>query len=676
MAEMIQSEGNPVPYGASSQEGGVNFALYSRHAEEVTLLLYDLERKVIGEFVFDRNNNKTGDVWHTFITNIPDNSCYAFKIKQKGRYTKFYENVETPVLDPYAKAVFARQEWGDDKVPYQPLGCILKDPSFDWQNDKPLKIPMEETIIYEMHVRGFTKHSSSNVKDAGTYLGIIEKIPYLLDLGVNAVELLPIHEFNECEFKRYNIFNGSRLFNYWGYSTVNFFSPMSRYAASKDFASCVKEFKTMVRELHKNGIEVILDVVFNHTAEGNEFGPTLSFKGIDLPVYYMLDSRSKFMDFTGCGNTFNSNHPIVREMIIDCLHYWVSEMHVDGFRFDLATIMNRGTKGEALGLSPLIEEISEDPLLADTKLIAEPWDVQGLYKLGQFNPDEERWSEWNDQYRDTMRRFIKGDRGVNRDFARRFCGSDDIFGNRSPKASINFITAHDGFTLRDLVSYNQKHNSANGEDDRDGNPNNLSWNSGVEGETKDPAILRLRLRQMKNFHLALMLSQGVPMLLMGDEYGHTRYGNNNSWCQDNDLNWFLWDELEAKKDYYRFYKGLISLRKKYPIFRMGRFLTNEDVDWHSKKPYFPNWEEETKFIACTFKDDRENGHYFYAAFNACETDTQAQLPQPPKGQRWYLIVNTANTSPDDLFDDDEKAPVLASNRFPVKRHSSILLKAF
>lgn len=666
------TEGSPLPLGVYDHGVGVNFALYSKHSESATLCIFTYgKNELIEEFRLDPSANKTGDIWHILLHGLPRDVCYGWKVKQKGKAAKILKEQEILVLDPYAKAVSTPSQWGGSSS-YNPLGLLHFENHFDWEGDKHLKIPREELVIYEMHVRGFTNHPSSKVKHPGTFLGVIEKIPYLLELGVNAVELLPVQEFNECEYQRFNPLNGERLYNYWGYSTVNFFSPCNRFASGDGYCLAEKEFKTMVKELHKHGIEVILDIVFNHTAEGNEKGPVLSFKGVDLAVYYHLDPKLHFQNYSGCGNSMNCNHPMMREFVLECLNFWAREMHVDGFRFDLAAIFSRGTHGEVLESAPLIEAISENPLLSDLKLIAEPWDSAGLYRLGMFYPEEDRWSEWNDKYRDTIKRFIKGDKGVNQEFASRVSGSQDIFYQRSPLASINYITSHDGLSLRDLVSYNQKHNTPNGENDLDGNPSTNSWNCGIEGETKDKAIKILRQRQMRNLHLALLISQGIPMLHMGDETAHTRDGNNNAWCQDNSLNWFDWDTLE-KNEFFRFTKELIHFRKRHPVFKKGTFLTAEDIDWHSKEPFKPKWQEDTQFLAFTLKDNIKSEH-LYIAFNVSPHDAVTHLPPLDHGFRWYLIVNTAGKPPDDFFHEEE-APVLASVKLSLKAHSAVLLKA-
>lgn len=650
VVEYKNYSGSPQPLGASSIDGAVNFAFYSHDTTEVVLELFNFEDHTpLAVIYLDPKQNRTGNVWHVAVQDLPETVYYAYRMKQSP---------DNLILDPYAKGVNTSSEWGSGDKKYQPLGLVPSRSCFNWEGDKPLDLPMKDLVIYELHVRGFTEDISSDVVSRGNFLGVVEKIPYLKKLGVNAVKLMPVQEFNECEYKAHNPTTEERLYNFWGYSTVNFFSTMNRYGT-------INEFKMMVKALHKQGIEVILDIVFNHTGEG--FNDIYSFLGIDPNVYYMLNKNSEMLNYSGCGNTLNCNHPIVRRLILTCLEYWVSEMHVDGFRFDLASIFSRGSQGELLEESPLLDEISEYPILAKTKLIAEPWDMGGLYQLGTFYKHDKRWSEWNDKYRDSIRRFLKGDSNVKREFATRLCGSQDIYGDSlTPCSSINFITAHDGFTLRDLVSYDYKHNMGNGENDRDGNPANMSWNCGVEGETTDRNILYLRERQMRNFHLALMISQGVPMLTMGNEYGHTRYGNNNSWCQDNRLNWFLWDELKNETGFFRFYQGLLSFRNNHSVLRLGRFLTDEDIDWHGKEPFEPNWDDGEPFLAFSLD-------VLYVAFNATDNNITITLPQPPEGSNWHLIVNTANTSPNDFY-EETNAPILTENTFEMISHSAILLK--
>lgn len=670
--------GYPAPFGITLQEGGVNFALASKHARKVTLCLYSREtQQIIAEIPLSEEMNKTGDVWHILIHNLPEQTAYAYRIEGENLGSKWLREADIlPLADPYAKEMATKIMWGvpsDLPEKYLPLCDITLESDFDWGGDKPLRIPLNDLIIYEMHVRGYTQDTTSGVKNPGTYLGLIEKIPHLLELGINAVELMPVHEFDELEYRWTHPSAKRPLYNYWGYSTVNFFSPMKRYASRDLAGAAISEFKTMVKELHAHRIEVILDVVFNHTAEGGETGPIFSFKGIDDAIYYMHGKEGQYLNFTGCGNTFNSNQPRVLEFIIACLRYWVTEMHVDGFRFDLASALTRDTDGQPLVKSPLIEAITMDPILAGVKLIAEPWDAVGLYQVGGFYPETKRWSEWNGKYRDGVRRFLKGTKG-NGEFAMRVCGSEDLYHGRGPGASINFVTAHDGFTLADLVSYNVKHNMENGEDNCDGSNDNESWNCGVEGETTNKKVLMLRDRQMKNFVLALMVSQGVPMVLMGDEYGHTKLGNNNTWCQDNRLNWFLWDKLIVNEEYFRFFKKMIHFRKTHAILRRETFLTNRDIDWHGVEPFKPDWSRASGMVAMTIKDP-VNGHDLYVAFNAQDHSEMVYTPPSPYLKHWHWVVNTANAAPVDIY-EDIPGPVINESGYKMIPFSAIMLKSY
>lgn len=656
--------GKPYPFGVTFSEKVANFALVSGTAHSVDLCLYlSDEPSANPSYVIplDPVRNRTGNVWHIQLDPIPDPCYYLYQIDKERR-----------LLDPYSHIISNGKKWGDSHShPYSPKGVLIASSQFDWGDDCPLEIPLQELIIYEMHVRGFTHDSSSQTKYPGTYLGIIEKIPHLVELGINAIELLPIHEFNECEYDRKNPVTQEQLYNYWGYSTVNFFSPMQRYSTGKDKNSAILEFKSMVKELHRNGIEVILDVVFNHTAEGTAKGPFISFRGIDESLYYLHDVNGKLLDLTGCGNTLNVNHPIVRELIINSLRYWVCEMHVDGFRFDLASIFSRDKFGHPISNSPIIEAISKDPILFRTKLIAEPWDAAGLYQVGSFfKQGSGRWSEWNGRYRDSIRRFIKGT-GRKEDFITNLCGSHDLYYSQNPLCSINFITAHDGFTLADLVSYNNKHNEENGENNQDGFNFNDSWNCGVEGITTNPQIIALRERQMRNFHLALMVSRGVPMVLMGDEYGHSRRGNNNPWCQDNAFNWFLWNELTEKENFYRFYRKLIHFRKNHPLLHRGTFLTDQEVSWHGQTPFHPNWGTSEQFIAYTLIDN-DGRKDLYIAFNASGSQVNVEFPPTDPQHPWVWIVNTANDPPEDFYDPENRKPVETAS-YQMLPHSALML---
>lgn len=627
------------PLGATVYAEGVNFALFSKHAEGIVLHLLDPETmKVVQELPM---GNRTGEIWHIFVEGIELPMLYAYKVRGATDAFHFFDSKRL-LSDPYAKSLSTSIHWGgteDHPNTYlHPFGVILPKSTFDWEGVQKPKLPMKDLVIYEMHVRGLTRHASSGAKNPGTFLGVIEKIPYLKELGINAVELLPTFEFNECENRRHNPATKERLFNYWGYSTLNFFSPMNRYAASDRFGAAVDEFKTMVRELHRNGIEVLLDVVFNHTGEKKKTAGAYSFMGIDRATYYLLDDKGHDQNFTGCGNTMNLNHPVMRRFVRECLTYWTHEMQVDGYRFDLASTMNRNRFGQPVENAALIELLTLDPLLTDAKLIAEPWDCGGLYQIGGFAPREKRWGEWNGKFRDSVRSFIKGDSHSKNEFAERVCGSQDLFGRRSPQASINFVTAHDGFCLADLVAYNQKHNLANGEHNHDGNSYNISWNCGAEGPAQDQNIQQLRTRQMKNFFLALLLSQGVPMLLMGDEQGLTRKGNNNPYCQDNDFNWFLWDK--PNPELYAFVKRLIQFRRDHDALKREAFLSDQDIIWHGLNPQQPNWDDPKPIIAFTLENQ------IYAVFNATNEKLEATLPDPPEGKKWALQFHTFSEAPD------------------------------
>lgn len=660
--------GKPKPFGATISDSGVNFSVISSTASSLSLCLYEDPKQISPsyEIPFDPHLNRTGHVWHIFIEGLPHHLLYAYRVDHQLEI----------LLDPYALSLVTTQKWGGNSNPdqssnYQPLGGFVSS-KFDWEGDRSPNIPKEKWVIYEMHIRGFTQHASSQVASPGTFNGVAEKAAHLKSLGINAVEILPCFEFNECEyFKVSPVAPFQRLYNYWGYSTVGFFAPMQRYATTGKPQAVIDEFKEMVKTLHRHGIEVILDLVYNHTAESGDPGPVYSFKGLDNQIYYMLDKEGKYLNFTGCGNTFNCNHPINQELILDSLRYWVTEMHVDGFRFDLASTFTRDKHGKPQDFSPIIDAITHDPILATIKLIAEPWDAAGLYQVGSFiSFGNSRWSEWNGRYRDVVRSFIKGT-GAKGIFTTNICGSQDFYHSASPACSINFVTAHDGFTLYDLVSYNRKHNLENGEDNRDGMNDNESWNCGVEGPTEDPIIIALRNRQMRNFHLALMVSLGIPMVHMGDEYAHTKRGNNNSWCQDNGCNWFNWSDLEKNQEFFRYYSGLIRFRIQSPLLTEAQFLTPEDIEFHGKKLGQPNWDKEDRMIAYTLID-RLEGNNLYVAFNASELPVQMELPSSSGDKNWYWVVNTANASPDDFIEGLEM-PVKEST-YEMLPYSAIMLK--
>lgn len=661
--------GHPYPFGVTETHQGFNFSIYVKNAKRVILSFFDEDRlsQPFQEIELNPLKNRTGNVWHIHIQNLPSTIAYAYRITRQDNDTHL-------LLDPYAKGVVSPPLWNSStEQPYRPLGRIVASHLFDWEDDRPLNIPAKDLVIYEMHVRGFTQDPSSKVQHPGTYLGVTEKIPHLKELGINAVELLPIFEFNENEVTLVNPKTGKKLCNYFGYSTVNFFSPMNRFASESKGLQTIIEFKTMVRELHKAGIEVILDVVFNHTFEGNAKGPILSYKGFDPQTYYILDKEGRYLNFSGCGNTTNTNHPITLELIISALRYWVTEMHVDGFRFDLASIFTRSENGTPLNRAPIVEAISRDPILSQTKLIAEAWDAGGLYQVGGFYPGK-RWSEWNGRYRDVVRRFIKGTDNHKTAFATAICGSEDLFGWRgSPTCSVNFITAHDGFSLVDLVSYNDKHNIENGERNRDGFDHNDSWNCGFEGSSNEKKIVLLRERQMKNLFLALMVSQGIPMIVMGDEYVHTRNGNNNPWCQDNGINWFLWNRLEIRPGFYRFYRSLIHFRNEEPLLRRELFLKEKDITWHGIVPEHPDWNNDNHFVAFTL-NDVDGMASIYLAFNASHQAQIVTLPLLKKGNQWFWVVNTNHSSPNDFVEDNKRISLEAAT-YRLAPYSAIMLKA-
>lgn len=656
--------GQPFPLGAHLTRQGVNFSLVSPEAKEVTLCLFPSDDKqALCLFSLDPERNRSGGIWHAEVSIPSPYSFYAYQINGGGY-----------LLDPYAQCVRSSPYWMKAGA-YAPLGVVPVEEAFDWEGDLPPSLPKEKLLIYEMHVRGLTQHFSSRVSAPGTFLGVIEKIPYLKDLGINAVELLPVLEFNEAEYDCCAVSSRLPLCNYWGYSPVSFFALMNRFCQGESPHKGRQEFKKMVKELHRAGIEVILDLVFNHTAEGGLLGPTLSFKGLSQGSYYMMTPEGRYLDFTGCGNTVNCNHPTTVELILASLRYWVGEMHVDGFRFDLASIFTRGRNGRPLDPAPLVQAIAYDARLSGCKLIAEPWDAVGLYQVGSFYrvAKGQRFSEWNGQYRDSVRQFLKGTDRSAGIFATRVCGSQDLYGGLgSPLNSINFITSHDGFTLRDLVSYQRKHNEGNGENNRDGLNDNESWNCGAEGLVKDPKILQLREQQMRNFHLALMLSRGIPMLHMGDEYGHTKSGNNNSWCQDNEVNWFLWDELEKNSSFFRFYRLLIHFRKSQTLLQRASFVEGEEIAWHGWQPFHPDWSAGSRLVAFQLLDPQ--GEDLFALFHPGMESRELTLPALKGKYRWHWVVNTGNPSPEDIYEEGQW-PLVTTEKIPVLGYSSLLFKA-
>ena len=668
--------GVPLPLGTSESEGGVNFALFSRHASRVRLELFDqpadaTPAKVID---FDPARNRTGDVWHVWVDGLRPGQLYAYRVDgpyQPGEGHRF--NFNKLLLDPFATAISVLPDWDfgaargyDLSVPEKDLDyskvddagampkCVFTREHFHWHDDQPPRHPWSKTVIYETHVRGFTVHASSGVEHPGTYRGLMEKIPYLKELGVTAVELMPIHEFNEHEVPGINPQTGKPLRNYWGYDPVAFFAPKASYSSAGGLGQQKLEFKEMVRALHHAGIEVILDVVFNHTAEGNELGPTLCFRGIDNAIFYTLKADKRYYEnYAGTGNTINANHPVVREHILAALRYWVVEMHVDGFRFDLASILGRDGTGKLLANAPLLESIAEDPILRDVKIVAEAWDVAGAYEVGSFS--ERRWAEWNGHYRDDIRRFWRGDDGILGLFASRICGSADIYtkSGKGPEGSINFVTCHDGFTLNDLVSYRDKHNEANGENNHDGTDVNFSENYGAEGETSDARIETLRKIQVKNFLLTLLMSRGVPMLLGGDEFRRTQAGNNNAYCQDNETSWYDWNCLEKHSEIFRFTCGMIAFRRAHSILSKEQFYTDAEIHWFSSQGGLPDWADpKEKQFACLIHEDEQRA--LYVMFNAGSDAVDFGLPPILSKAQWYLTVDTSHEAPQDLFAPGEE----------------------
>ena len=689
--------GVPLPLGAHVRGDGVNFAIFSRHAIGVRLDLFDRPEDAmpVRSFILNPARNKTGDIWHVWLEGIRPGQLYGFRIA--GPYSpreghRF--NADKLLVDPYATAIalvpncdFGAAHGYDPSSPQRDLSLsqvddaatapksLITHSDFDWREDQPLCHTWESTVIYELHVRGYTIHPSSDVSCPGTYHGVIQKIPYLKDLGVTAVELMPVQEFNQRQLLRHNPQTGERLTNYWGYDPLGFFAPKASYASVRGNGAHVLEFKEMVRVFHAEGLEVILDVVFNHTVEGNELGPTLSLRGIDNAIYYWLDDDKRFYrDFTGTGQTINATHPVVRDLILDALRYWVMEMHVDGFRFDLASVLGRDRGGHVLADAPLLERIAEDPILRDTKLIAEAWDACGAYQVGSFA--DRRWAEWNGRYRDDVRRFWRGDEGLMSRFASRICGSSDLYkgSGKGPECSINFITCHDGFTLNDLVSYARKHNEANGEDKRDGVDENYSANYGIEGDSDDPTFETVRCQQIKNFLLTLAISRGVPMLLGGDEFRRSQRGNNNAYCQDNETSWVDWSLLRQNNEIFRFTRGMLALRRANLVLRREAFYIEQDIQWFNPAGNSPNWSDPCqKCVACLVRG--QNGPDLYLMFNA-DTEAIAFILPPPLPTTWRLVADTAKRPPGDFRGPGGEEDILEQPvRYVVEPRSSVILLA-
>jgi glycogen operon protein len=697
MTESEVQPGNPLPIGGAHQQGdGVNFVLFSRHATGVRLEFYQNPGDSSPSRIIDLDpvRHRTGDVWHVWVRGIAAGQLYGYRIS--GPYLPEEGHRFNPhklLLDPYARAIDGAENWDFlaargydssssltdlsfstvDDAATSPKSIFTLD-HFDWGMDSPPKHSAADTVIYETHVRGFTIHPSSGVTHPGTFAGLTEKIPYLQDLGVTAIELMPVLEFNENESRRLNPVTGERLKNYWGYNPVAFFAVKQSYRVKGSDSRQVEEFREMVKAFHCAGIEVILDIVLNHTAENDELGPTICLRGIDNSIFYMLqeNGRRYYKNFSGVGNTLNANHPVVREFVRNALRYWVMHMHVDGFRFDLASILGRDEHGNILRNAPLLEDIAEDPILRDVKIIAEAWDAGGAYQVGDFST--KRWTEWNGRFRDDVRRFWIGDAGMIGSFTSRICGSSDLYqiSGKGPASSLNFVTCHDGFTLNDLVSYKQKHNDENGEFSHDGSDANYSDNCGVEGPSQDAAVEGTRKRLIKNFLLTLFISRGVPMLLGGDEFRRTQRGNNNAYCQDNEVSWFDWSLLEEHKEIHRFTRGMIAFRRAHPVLRKENFYTDDDIKWFAPSGRSANWEDrQQKSFACFILGQAEPD--LFLLFNADTSPVDFFIPVLPAGKIWRLAADTSRAAPEDIFDTGKEPSLQGQISFRLETRSSAIL---
>jgi glycogen operon protein len=693
--------GHPLPLGATIYDSHVQFAIFSRHATRVWLMLFDDPEDDMPDYEveLDPYHNRTGDIWHIDLAGLNEEQLYLYRMdgpylpEMGHRY-----NSKLGLLDPYARALTRsfnsahRQAGGDGRSGQPGIGqipkCVVVSDDFDWQGDRPLNRSLRHTVIYEAHTRGLTIHPSSGVSSPGTFRGLIELIPHFQGLGITALELLPIQAFDH-NAGFINPLTGVPLTNYWGYNSISFFAPECYYCnPATSPGHQVREFKEMVRELHKAGIEVILDVVYNHTGEGNHLGTTTSFRGIDNQIYYLLEDDKRFYkNYAGTGNTFNCNHPVVRDFILDSLRYWVMECHVDGFRFDLASILGRDRYDRLLENPPIVERIAEDPILRNTKIIAEAWDAAGAYQVGDFPGG--RWAEWNGRYRDDVRRFWRGDKDMVAALATRFAGSSDLYGDdgRTPVHSINFITSHDGFTLNDLVSYNCKHNLANGENNRDGDNHNLSDNMGHEGPTDDPNIERQRIRRIKNFLTTLMLSQGVPMLHGGDEFRRTQGGNNNAYAQDNEISWFDWSLKEKHAEVYRFTREIIAFRKRHPIFYRPHFFSGQhgqtiDIQWFSHNCTEPDWASSGETLMVLIDGyaeligENRSDNDTLIMFNPTPKERAFRLPPAPRGKIWKGIIDTAMRSPFDIRPESEAMALQSQATYKVFAQSMAVMLSF
>ncbi len=677
-----RNPGSPYPLGATLNENTWwNFSVYSPHRISQLVIGDYATGRAKETFPLDSALNRTGDIWHISIKASEDRLVWGWNVDHENvvRGTK----IARLATDPYAKLLKTGNQWGENG-----WGSLAEDNGvlisvatapheFAWSTPSHSPLIPDHLIIYETHVRGCSEHPSSKSKNPGTYLGMIDTLPHLKSLGITAIEILPVFEFDESEWKLSNPVTGERLYNYWGYSPLSFFSPMQRYGTTSDPILTSEEFKRLIAAAHDFGIAVILDVVYNHTGEGNEHGPAYSFKVLDESAYYILDKNASFTNYSGCGNTLNANHPIVIDLILSSLRHWAIEYRIDGFRFDLASAMTRNQEGVPMVEPSVIEAIVKDPVISKCMLIAEPWDAAGLYQAGSLfslnQCHENAFMEWNDRFRDDVRKFIRGTPGTSGLFASRLCGSKDIYGRKGfPKNSINYIVAHDGFSLFDLVSYNMKHNLENGEHNRDGMNENFSWNCGEEGPSDHRHINRLRDRQLKNFIVALFLAQGTPMMLMGDECRRSKKGNNNTWCQDSPLSWLNWDEIGSNRDCSRLISTLITLRTETGCFHSDRFLSSDDIQWHGNTLYAPNWDEKNQFVAFSLlKEEKEP--CLFIAFNASSVEQSVEIPPLSSGS-WHLVVHTSKSAPNDMYCPN-KGPKVISHALKMRAHSSLVLIA-
>jgi isoamylase len=690
-AEPVVTRGRPQPLGATVDADGINFSVFSEHATRVDLLLFEHcdDAEPARVITLDPVHNRSFHFWHCHVRGLRAGQVYAYRMDgshdTRRLGTRFNHN--KVLVDPYARAnvntVWDRvRATGEEDNCAQSMRSLVVDlHDYDWEGDEPLRVPLEDTVVYEMHIGGFTSSPTSGVSHPGTFSGVVEKIPYLRELGITAVELMPVFDFDEHQILR-TLGDGTQLRNYWGYDPYGFFAPHTGYCTSPHLATHITEFRDMVKALHRAGIEVILDVVYNHTSEGNEYGPTISFRGQANEAYYHLwsQNRSRYMDFTGCGNSVNANHPMATKLIVESLEYWVREHHVDGFRFDLASELARGPMGHTMDVPPVLWSIELSEVLAETKIIAEPWDGGGLYQVGRF--PGKRWSQWNGPYRDDVRRFVRGDEGLVGEVAKRLGGSDDLFAPQEelPTNSINFITCHDGFTINDLVSYDTKHNEANGESGADGAPENFSWNCGVEGPTDDPEVERLRRRQIKNLVTILMLSRGVPMVLAGDEFRNSQGGNNNAYCQDNETSWLDWSQAAKETELRRFFQGAIALRKRFGTFRENRFFSDRvnergtpEVSWHGTSLNSPGWDDpHARVLALTlagFDGDPD----LHLILNMYHLGLDFELPAVA-GRGWARVLDTSHEGPEDILAPGHEARV-DGTVFHAQGRSVVLLAA-